>query len=348
MNATHAILSLSLFLGGLEAQIQTLQLPTGAYATGQDNLPLASSPTRYQQWYAASELLNGVGRPMRIRGLAFLGQRVLQQGSNVDIEIRMAHMTPGLLPVARFDSNLARDVTLVLPRSIQNLVPNPPPGTRAVTFNFTREFTWDGASSVVIDLKVFGNGNNNQSYIYECLTATSALSKTMRLFAPGNPSTLQNATLSQNGFGLVTEFDFVDGVTVPYGTGCPGAGNVTPVAGTSGGLPIPPNPAWAQTLDFGAPSTAGVFVVGGSKTMYGTVPLPFELSVIGGNGCFLYNDALVMIPTSTSAAGVGLLPLPIPGVTLRRRQIFSQWFLLDLGAPNGALSGSQALWHVFG
>lgn len=348
MKLLLAAISPLLTLACLGAQTQTSRFPTGAFATGQDNLPLASSPTRYQQWFSSSELAIAIARPVRIRSLAFIAQRVLQQGSNVDIEIKMAHMTPGLLPVPRFDSNLMSNVITVVPRAVHNLVANPPPGTRAVTFPFAQEFVWDGVSSVVIDLKVFGNGNNNQSYIYECLTAVSALSKTMRLFAPGNPSTLQNATLSQNGIGLVTEFDYIDGVTVSYGAGCPGTGNVTPVAGTSGGLPVPPNPAWAQTISGGAPSVPAVWIAGGSRTMWGTVPLPVELTVLNAFACFLHTDVITMIPSNTTAAGVGILSVPIPGVTLRGKKFYSQWFLLDLGAPNGVLSGTQALWHIFG
>ena len=99
----------------------------------------------------------------------------------------------------------------------------------------------------------------------------------------------------------------------------------------------------------GDPSTLyAVWIAGGSRTMWGTVPLPVELTVLNAFACFLHTDVITMIPSSTTAAGVGILSVPIPGVTLRGKKFYSQWFLLDLGAPNGVLSGTQALWHIFG
>lgn len=349
MKTMHRIWLPLTLVSGLAAQtLQTLRLPTGSFPTGEDNLPLASSPVRYQQWYSSAEFLVTAGLPARINGMAFLAGNVLQPGGTVDIEIRMAHLPFGQLPSATFDSNLRVDNTLVVPRAVVTLVRQPPPGTRVFTFNFTREFTWDGSSGVVIDVKVFGNGNNNQSYLYPCRTTVSSPGKTMRLFAPGNPASLVRATLSQNGVGLVTEFDYLFGLTVPYGDGCPGANAAVPVAGTSGGAPIPPNPVWTQTLNNAAPLTPVVMTMGTSRWLFGTVPLPFDLGLFGFNGCFLLAEPLVFFPTSTSAAGVGSVPIPIPGVRLRPRSLFVQWFVLDTQAPNGSLAASQGLWHVFG
>lgn len=316
-------------------------------STGSDNLPIAAAPSRYQQWFAAAELQATARFPVRIRSMGFIAGQVLQPGSTVDIEIRMAHMASGL-PSSTFANNLVTDNTLVFPRANVTLVANPAPGARIATFNFSTEFWWNGTSSVVVDLKVFGNGNGNQSYLYSCQSVIGAFGRTMRLFAPGTPSSQTTATVSQNGQGLLTEFDYVDGITVSYGTGCLGGGNQVPVAGTVGGLPIPPNPNWGYSISNAAALATTLLVVGGNNTNYAGTPLPIDLSVIGANGCFLRAEALVFFPSSTTAAGTGVVPIPIPGVVLRRRQLFAQWFVLDALAPNGVLSASQGLWTIFG
>src|SRR4029453_14563286 len=149
-----------------------------------------------------------------IRSLAFFAGIVLQTGSTVDIEIRMAHLPAGQSPSTTFDNNLTMDNPLVVPRGVRLLAPQPAPDTRVFTFTFAREFPWDGTSGIVIDLKVFGNGNGNQSYLYPCRTTISSPGQTMRLFATGNPAGLTRATVAQNGVGLVTEFDYQEGVTV--------------------------------------------------------------------------------------------------------------------------------------
>jgi hypothetical protein len=216
-----------------------------------------------------------------------------------------------------------------------------------VTFTLAREFLWDGASGIVIDIKVFGNGNNNQPYQYACRTTVSSPGKVMRLFAPGNPATLVRATLAQNGIGLVTEFDYGFGLTVSYGGGCPGANSQVPLAGTTGGSPVPPNPTWTQTLNNAAPLTPALLVMGVSRTLFGSVPLPFDLGIIGFNGCSLWAEPRILLPTSTSAGGAASVVVAIPGVRLRPRSLFTQWFVLDQQAPNGSLASSQGLWHVF-
>jgi hypothetical protein len=337
------VLTLAASLGA-----QTFRVPAPGFVAGESNIPLAASPSRYQQWFSAAQLQATVRVPVRMRAMAFLAGSVLQPGRTVDIEIRMALLAPNTFPSTTFDNNLLVNNTLVFARSNVTLVAQPMPGARVFTFPFAREFPWDGRSAIVFDLKVFGNGNNNNSYLYHCATTVSSPSQTIRLFAPGNPGGLAMATTVQNGQGLVTEFDYVDGLTVSYGAGCPGTGAAVPMAGTTGGLPIPPNPAFTLTLGNTLPLAATICVMGSSQTFYGAISLPFDLGLIGFPGCALRTDPLVYFPANASAAGTALLPFPLPGVTLRRRELFMQWFVLDPGAPNGALAASQGLWTVFG
>jgi hypothetical protein len=327
---------------------QTVTLPTPPFTPSEEALPLATAPSRYQQWFSATDLAAAARLPIRIRRMAFLAGIVRQPGSTVDLEIRMAHLPFGQIPSTTFDNNLTRDNTVVVPRGVYSLALQPAPDTRVITFTFPREFAWDGTSGIVIDIKVYGNGNNNQSYLYPCRASFSSGGKLTRLYAVGNPANLTRATTLQTGAGLVTEFDYVDGASVSFGAGCPGAGGQVPVAGTSGGLPIPPNPGWTQTLNSVAPLAPTALVVGGSRTTFGGGALPFDLGLIGFPGCLLRVDPLVFFAATSSAGGVALVPMPLPGVTLRRRYIFVQWFVFDRLAPNGALAASQGMWHVFG
>ncbi len=338
-----------LLAAGLAAQTaQTIRLPNATLPSGESAIPLASSPSRYQQWYSANDLRLAARVPMRIRSLAFLAGNVLQNGSTLDIEIRMAHVLPSQFPSTTFDNNLAIDNTLVIPRGVVTLAMRPAAGTRVFTFNFVREFAWNGSSGIVIDMKVFGNGNGNNSYLYPCQTTTFSPGQTVRLFASGPPTSLARATTVQDGIGLLTEFDYVEGVTVSFGTGCPGSGGLVPVASTSGGLPIPPNGAWTQTLSNVAPLASTVLVVGTSQTAFGSIFLPYDLGQLGFNGCWLRVEPVVFFPTTSSAGSFASVPMPVPGITLRRRSLFTQWFVLDTGAPNGVLAASQGLWHAFG
>ena len=337
-----------LFAAGLAAQtLQTIRLPNATPTSGESAIPLASSPSRYQQWYSANDLRLGARTPMRIRSLAFLASNVLQNGSTVDIEIRMAHLSPSQSPSSTFNNNLAIDNTLVVPRGVVALAMRPIAGARVFTFNFLREFAWNGSSGIVIDMKVFGNGNGNNSYLYPCQITTFAPGQTMRLFASGPPASLSQATTVQSGVGLLTEFDYVEGVTVSFGTGCPGSMGV-PIASTSGGLPIPPNAAWTQTLSNVAPIASTVLVVGTSQTAFGSIFLQYDLGQIGFNGCWLRVEPVLFFPATSSAGSFASVPMPVPGVTLRRRSMFTQWFVLDAGATNGVMAASQGLWHAFG
>lgn len=344
-----SVLSLGLGVLGATAQtVTTITVPANVTPTGSDAAPLATAPSRYQQWYSASDLGLTARVPVRIRAMAFLAAQVLQSGSDVDIEIRMAHMAPQQAPSTNFANNIATDNTLVFPRARVNLVAMPAVGTRVVTFNFATQFLWNGSSSIVVDIKVYGNGNNNQPYLYPCQTVIGAFGQTTRMSAAGNPASLTTATLLQQGQGLITVFDAVDGAVVSFGTGCPGAGNRVPVAAATGGLPIPPNPNWGFEVSNAAALANALLVIGTNNRIWGTTPLPIDLGVIGATGCFLRVDALVFFGATTSAAGIGQVSIPLPGVTLRRRQLFAQWVIPDVAAPNGILSTSQGLWVVFG
>src|SRR5262249_46383761 len=156
-----------------------------------------------------------------------------------------------------------------------------------------------------------------------------------------DPRAVINATTMTPGQGLVVQFTFVDGATVSFGQGCPGAGGAIPLAATTGGPPLPANPAWTHVVTKANSQIPALLLLGVDRTMYAGIPLPLDLGVIGANGCMLFTDIVTSIPTTTLGGGAGAgtasIVVPTPPVTLKGLEMFTQWLLLDPGAPNGLI-----------
>ena len=125
----------------------------------------------------------------------------------------------------------------------------------------------------------------------------------------------------------------------PFGTGCPGTGNLVPAIGGVG-VPVLGNAAFALQVSKARPSSAAVLIVDAAR---GGVVLP--------GGCTLYVPgflATVAVPTDPS--GVGTLPFGIPNDrALVGVGLFSQWAVLDsAGAFLKLLSFSDAMQVLIG
>jgi hypothetical protein len=335
-------------LSSLSAQ-RTIQLPSNVAFIDDQNIPIAGQPMRYQQWFPASEWLSQARHPVRVRALAFRAGTILAPGTSVDVEVRIGLLPSTQLPSSTFSANLGPSARVVLPRTNVTLPPNPPNGQRLFTVNFPQDFVWDGQSSVIIDFKVFGNGNGNQAYLYHCQGTSLAINQTERLFAIGHPDVVQTATIRQNGVGLLTDFDFAEGTVVPFGTSCPGGGGVHPVATSTGGLPVPPNATFGFALDQATPSAPSILFLGDSKTSWNGAQLPIDLALIGAHGCSWQVSQLVMFPVFVNATGQAAVPLQLQaGLRITGLELFGQWFVLTTAAPNGFLASARPLWIVFG
>ncbi len=125
-----------------------------------------------------------------------------------------------------------------------------------------------------------------------------------------------------------------------YGSGCPGTGGFTPVAGQNNGPPSIGNSAWEAALTNSVGGTVATLMIGASDTLLGGAPLlPLDLALIGIPGCTLLQSmqATVAVPVFGAGAGAGTasVNLPIPGdAWLDGVEIYLQWFVVDPGAGN--------------
>jgi len=111
----------------------------------------------------------------------------------------------------------------------------------------------------------------------------------------------------------------------PVGSGCPGTGGETPVAGSSG-APRTGNQTFALTVSNAAPLSIGLL---GLSNAQANVPL--------GGSCLLQIGAGPIDGFLTTASGQGSVPVPIPNTpALQGTQLFHQFFVVD---ANGAALG---------
>jgi hypothetical protein len=317
-----------------------------------ESFPFGGQTMRYQQWYSANEWMSSITDPHRITGLEFkAGNPAGQAGRIVEVEVTMANsFATG--PSSAFEANMVSGRTVVLPRRRIQLG-TAMAGTWPVSFTFVNEFHWDGQSGVVVEIKLFDNGNNNQPYAYELEKAIST-GNIVRLFTIGDPNA-STALVFTAREGLTTRFTYKDAISYPYGTGCTGEGGHIPVAGTINGLPMPGNMSWMQTLTNAPARRQAFFIIGLSKDLWaGSVPLPHELIEIQGFGCFLRADPAAYVSLMTTGGGPGTgaaqfnLPIP-PDMSLVGGQFYSQWLILDPNAVgNGVLAVTSGLAHRIG
>jgi hypothetical protein len=331
---------------------RTFLVPAANPNPNTNNYPFAGGIIRYQQWYSAAEWLATTGpqHPVRVNEVAFRAAAPGgQAGAQVEFELSIAN-GPAFGPSTLFSSNLVSGKVTV-PRGFRTLG-TATPGTFPMVVPLPADFVWDGQSAVVVEVRIWSNGRGNQPFAFDFEAAGGVPNSIARLFTANNPDA-PNATVIQQGFGLRTRFQFQEGTTVPFGTGCPGAGNFVPEATTAGGLPLPGNSSWTHVVDRAASQRNATLLIGDSKTAWGAIPLPVDLGLIGATNCSLLVSVLVTASTMTVGGGPGAgratIGMPIPPIpTLFGQPIYTQWIVLDPLGPNGLLSNTNGLWSIIG
>jgi hypothetical protein len=134
-----------------------------------------------------------------------------------------------------------------------------------------------------------------------------------------------------------------------FGKGCVGTNAKAPaLAASTGSLPKI-NAAFSLSLT-DLPTAGGPVVValGGSKTIWGALPLPFDLAVISMPGCSALCDPLVTFNV-TNTAGTASLTLPIPNsAALLMATFYNQAYVIDNGANPLGLTASNGGEGVIG
>lgn len=129
-----------------------------------------------------------------------------------------------------------------------------------------------------------------------------------------------------------------------YGKGCAGKQGVPTHDHGLNGWPYAGNTQFTLSMDNGPFNTNGALIIGASNTTYAGAPLPIDLSVIGGTGCFLNASILLQLGVRTDGKGEVVLPAAIPAnQALVGVKLFTQWGLFEAGANPAGLITSAGL-----
>jgi len=121
---------------------------------------------------------------------------------------------------------------------------------------------------------------------------------------------------------------------VGYGTSCQGH-----TIGKSG-RPAIGSSNYSVTLSGADPNQSAFLSLGNNNALWGTTLLPLDLTVIGGNGCFVLASREATIGTTTDGSGSATFNLPIPNLSsLANQTIFAQWASLAPSSPNALKLG---------
>ncbi|MBI5850033.1 MAG: hypothetical protein HZB39_03185 [Planctomycetes bacterium] len=123
------------------------------------------------------------------------------------------------------------------------------------------------------------------------------------------------------------------GTYATYGTGCPGSGGTPSLGSRLGEVPIAGQTFHAQVTGLPLVGPAYLFV-GASRTQWGLVSLPFDLSSIGMQGCTLLASGDFLFPVTT-VLGSGLCSFDVP-LSLAGQSFYNQVIAFDPAAnPTG-------------
>jgi len=127
-----------------------------------------------------------------------------------------------------------------------------------------------------------------------------------------------------------------------YGLGCAGTGGLVPAIGSTGTIAIG-STNFAVTLSQANASSVALLVAGSSRTVFNTVPLPFDI----GGGCSVLAAPELTFIAVTDPSGAASVTTGIPNnPLLSGATVFLQWGVLDSnsGSPLGAtVSNAGAL-----
>ncbi len=314
--------------------------------------PFPGGIGHYQQWYSAGEFLTNFTTPVRIEQLEFFaGTTNSSNATTLDIEVSMAHAN-SLGLAGTFTSNFASPPVIVWPRANVQLTAG---ASNAVvmTIPFVNRFTWDHTRPIVVDIKVFGNSRNNQTFAYNFRGTTAGIGTTARSYVGGN-ATATVGTVQQS-MGMVTRFTARPGVVIDFGAGCAGDGSFVP---RNASLNIPyPGVVWNNQLTNAASQRLCLFAIGTSNTATSStppIPLPADFGTLMGSsptGCRLLVDPAAILWSQTvgggAGSGVATIHLQMPAVTWYiGLSLFTQWVVADPNTANGVLSVSQGVWSI--
>jgi hypothetical protein len=283
-----------------------------------NSFPWGTSNQRFQQPFLGSELPNPAAyTALHLRA----GTSASTVGGNVSLEIFLGYTT---LNETTLTTNYSSNMDSGPLTQVYNATFNFPPfavNTDPQNFNqiaipFAAPWTYIPAAGKNILMEVLNKNTTAVSQFPDnCSGAPNAT--TSRLYATGTAAV--TGTITRN-YGPV------------IGLAKAGNGSAVPSL-TVTGLPIINTPL---TIKLGAARKNSVAIcpVGSSNTLWGALPLPFDLTVVNAPGCWLRAslDGLI-VGAVTDANGNGQFILPIPNaIGLSGVVFYNQWLVFDAPA----------------
>ncbi|MDP6424738.1 MAG: sulfatase-like hydrolase/transferase [Planctomycetota bacterium] len=99
-----------------------------------------------------------------------------------------------------------------------------------------------------------------------------------------------------------------------FGTACSGNPKTPKFAASAGQRPLLGQTFTTEVTDLNTGVTVNLGMLGLSRTKYGTIPLPLDLTAIGAPGCTLYLSLDILVPLLVTG-GKATWNFPIPSVT---------------------------------
>ncbi len=133
------------------------------------------------------------------------------------------------------------------------------------------------------------------------------------------------------------------GAVIYYGRQCPGAKGMEPYV-AFGGYPTQGNNSFAIGIANAAPNAPSLGFVGFSRTHYGNVPLPLDLTAIGMPKCALQTDIAVVLNLATDAQGKATLIGGVPtDPALVGIHVTAQFAIQDSAANPAGISTTEGV-----
>lgn len=310
------------------------------------NRPFAGGIGRYQQWFNVNQF-SAITEPMRFEQVEFFcgsGNGLTPTPLTVSCEVLMGHGKFSQV-FGNFDNNWHEPPTMVAGLQSRPITVGPS-GSVCMSVQFSELFTWDTIHPILIEIRIHGNNQGNQPFVFNNQGTTFSIGQTSRVYAANNA--LATSGQVQQGVGMITRFTARPGMMMTFGAGCPGQGNFIPQ--NEADQIAWPGITWTHKISNAPPQRTAYWVIGDTNQS----PFPVDLTTLFGlppSGCMLLTNPVNAIPVLTvgGSAGSGLaqLPIQLPATTgYVGMSLYTQWVVFDPLAQNGVLAVTPGLWTI--
>ena len=328
-------------LTGLEAQTPpNFKVPSGTPPVRMTSEPFGKGLVRYQQVLSAQDIKVG---PVNLKLMAFRPNRAsFATAHKLDMEILLGNSakSPSVMSTV-FAQNISGSLLTVLKRRKVTIPALPGKGGFSVKFPFDKPYQYNGKSDILYEIRIYGNDVGNKPFFYDLDLAFSSYVS----YVANYTSPVAATGLRQLGQGLVTYFEYGKATFTTFGTGCKGEGGFVPSI-SNVGLPRVGNAFQVHVIKIPGLRNIWLFT-GKSKTSWGKLPLPFDLSPLGLSGCRLYTDVVFIFPSQsqggTGSNGYGFITLSIPAFPgFVGTKLYFQWMVEARSVPPLNIAFSDA------